>query len=272
MQSAIKSLKRRFEVINSSNGKKTFIPALFQYLKFATNNKKISQILKELEKKRNNELKKLNLRQLPFLEETEIWPHWGKIEPALLLSGKSYHKASETFLEEKRNDSVLDFLHFRAGNNSFNGAPTNEQLANLMVSIKIVHNFLLDELEKVEPEKTLVTEKNGDFYYNNFLINFGEGTQYKELFKIIYTECSNSKESFISYKKISLLLDKRTNTNGPIKKTDRQSSQKKIQNLIRNGIFRTGKLANKSNLENITPSGKKLIEIIRGKGIKLNQG
>ncbi len=108
-----------------------------------------------------------------------------------------------------------------------------------------------------------IRKKNGNFFCGEDTINFGENTQYKDLFDIIYSNCIQN--NFVSYEKIDEELQKLGWKSSPKKKRN-----KRIQNATTNGIFRFAKIGNKK-FENLNPlNGKPLIEMIRGKGVRFN--
>lgn len=109
---------------------------------------------------------------------------------------------------------------------------------------------------------TFITKQGDNFYFNENLIDFGENTQYKALFDIIYSNCLQ--EDFISYEDINKKLIERD-----WKDISKNKINKRIQNSITNGIFRFAKIGNKK-FKNKLSNGKKILKIIRGKGIEFN--
>ena len=124
-----------------------------------------------------------------------------------------------------------------------------------------------DGLEPVHPTNKstfseYIVKKGDDYYFREKIIHFGKGTQYKDLFDIIYSNCQQS--SFIPYEDINkeLLIKKWKPV--PTKKIN-----KRIQNTITNGIFRFGKIGDKK-FKNILPTRKKILEIVRARGVIFN--
>lgn len=107
----------------------------------------------------------------------------------------------------------------------------------------------------------IITKKNGDFFYKNTLLELGKETTYGDVLDVLCLNCIQ--DDFISYDKINEELIKR--------KWERVSSdkaRKRIINAITNGVFRFARV-NGTRITN-KAGGKKLIEIVRGKGIRFN--
>lgn len=145
------------------------------------------------------------------------------------------------------------------------------RLNSMGVSLETLKNNFLktnqqkrngESLEKKQASPNFIVKKGNDYFFKESLIYFGENTQYKDLFDIIYSNCLQ--ENFISYEDINKKLIEKGWKNISQKKVN-----KRIQNAIKNGIFKFAKLENKK-LKNSLSNGKKILEIIRGKGIKLN--
>jgi len=108
-----------------------------------------------------------------------------------------------------------------------------------------------------------ISKKNGNFFCGENMISFGENTQYKDLFDIIYSNCVQN--NFVSYEKIDEELRKLE-----WEEVSKKKRNKRIQNATTNGIFRFAKIENKK-FQNINPlNGRKLIKMIRRKGIEFN--
>jgi len=122
-------------------------------------------------------------------------------------------------------------------------------------------------LRTAEKRKSLITrDKNGDYFYNGRRIEMSHETLYCQLFDILFLRCDQS--GFISYEEIERELVKREY---PESQTT-YSRNKRINNAIFNkqqGLFRFAKV-NSKRLQNKTPDGRTLIELVRGKGLKLN--
>jgi len=119
--------------------------------------------------------------------------------------------------------------------------------------------------ELTKPKKTIGKnlinrDSDGDFYYNNKLIEFKNKEDiYYLIFECLFEE--GDIKGFCSYDKINKYLEK----NGKDKHGDNEELKSKIR--IKNGI---DNLFRFSNLINETPKGKKLIEKIAAKGVTLN--
>ncbi len=109
----------------------------------------------------------------------------------------------------------------------------------------------------------LIIKSGDDYYLRGLKIDFGEDTQYKDVFDILYL--NSLQGGFVSYETINneLTLSKGW------KQVPDKKIKKRIQNCITNGIFQFAKF-NGKKIKNITPSGKKLIKIRRGKGVEFN--
>ncbi|MCX6766837.1 MAG: hypothetical protein NT170_03635 [Candidatus Moranbacteria bacterium] len=116
--------------------------------------------------------------------------------------------------------------------------------------------------EKKQIDPNFIVKKGKNYFLGENLIHFGENTQYKDLFDIIYSDCLQ--EDFVSYEDINKKLIEKNWKDIPKKKIN-----KRIQNSITNGIFRFSKIDDKK-IKNKLSNGKKILEIIRGKGIKFN--
>lgn len=114
------------------------------------------------------------------------------------------------------------------------------------------------------PIKRLIEkDEYGNFYYNGKLISLSRTSEYWKLFGILY--CHTNQKGSISYAAIEkFLVEKRLD---PV--TEKEKRNKRIQNLIHQGIFRYAKVDG-SILKNETLSDQKLIDIERGKGIIFN--
>jgi hypothetical protein len=110
----------------------------------------------------------------------------------------------------------------------------------------------------------LYKDRDGYFYRNNQLIEMDKQNIYYKILNILYT--FSDETGFMPYEQIDSELIK---TGEERNKT--QNDYKRIKNAISEtqGLFRYAKINGKP-LENKSVAGKKLIEIIKGRGIKLN--
>jgi hypothetical protein len=114
-----------------------------------------------------------------------------------------------------------------------------------------------------ETEFRVITKNRNGFFFTGNTIDFGQGTQYGDLFDIIFSNCVQS--GFVSYGKINEELLKRGWKEVPPKKI-----KKRIQNAITNGIFRFTKISGKK-FQNMNPFNKEeLIKLRRGRGVEFN--
>jgi hypothetical protein len=119
------------------------------------------------------------------------------------------------------------------------------------------------KLQELPHTRTAITKSDDNFFYMGIPINFGSETQYKDVFDVIYSNCIQG--DIASYKQINSELIKKGWQELPPKKIN-----KRIQNALVNGVFRFSKIDTKK-FQNKNPfNGGKLIETIRGKGIKFN--
>jgi len=118
-----------------------------------------------------------------------------------------------------------------------------------------------------EKGNNLITrDRYGDYHFNEKKVVMNKETTYYQIFDILFLE--GEQNGFLSYEEIEKALTKR---GYPESKTD-ESRNKRINNAIFNkqqGLFRFAKI-NSKRLENKLPNGQQLIELIRGKGLKIN--
>lgn len=119
------------------------------------------------------------------------------------------------------------------------------------------------EIHIKKNNKLLVSRDNatGDYFYKNKIIAMDKNNIYYKIFDILYLH--NNGDGFLSYEEIEKHLRKR---NEPTK--NKEVRDKRIKNA-KNNLFRFAKIGSE-RLKNEIPNGKKLIEIIRGRGLKLN--
>lgn len=108
-------------------------------------------------------------------------------------------------------------------------------------------------------------EKNthGSFLYDGRIISIPETAEYRILFDILFTH--SGQDGFLSYEAIEKYLVKRHLK--PLENIEKRN--KRIQNYIKQGIFRYAKISDKV-LTNKTPDGRPLIKIQRGRGVTFN--
>ena len=122
-------------------------------------------------------------------------------------------------------------------------------------------------ISKIDDRRYLMSKNSeGDYFYKDKRIEANKTAIYYQIFDILYTHCDQN--GFLSYGSIENHLIKR---NFPESENE-QKRNKRINNAIFNeqqGLFRFAKINNKK-FNNRTPDGKKLIELVRGKGLKFN--
>ncbi len=124
---------------------------------------------------------------------------------------------------------------------------------------------LKNEENRNDKNLLLYKDKNGNYFYNNLKISIQINTIYFKVFDIIYSHCDQS--GFILYEDI----EKKLVDNSDLEEASLVARNKRINNSISNtqGFFKYAKI-NEHRMENKTLDNKKLLEIIRGKGVKLN--
>lgn len=132
-------------------------------------------------------------------------------------------------------------------------------------SIKLAKRAKEDSVVK-KPNRLIYKDNNGDYFYDDKRILMGQGSDYYKVFDILVTQADQN--GFISYEDMEIELVKRDLTESK----DVEARNKRINNAIINkkqGLFWLAKV-NGKRLKNKTPDGKKLVEPIRGEGLKLN--
>ncbi len=121
--------------------------------------------------------------------------------------------------------------------------------------------------KETEIRRNLITrDKNGDYFYSGRRIEMSHENLYYQLFNILFIRCDQS--GFISYEDIERELAKKEYPESQ----NTYSRNKRINNAVFNtqqGLFRFAKV-NGKRLQNKIPDGRALIELVRGKGLKLN--
>ncbi len=121
-------------------------------------------------------------------------------------------------------------------------------------------------IEASTPKTLLITKDNrGDFSYNGKRIEMDKAAIYYEVFDALYSRCDQG--GFASYEDI----EKHLVVCGRPEMDVTGKRDKRIQNALNEhqGLFRYAKI-NDNPLKNKTLDGKELVEIVRGKGLKLN--
>jgi len=108
-------------------------------------------------------------------------------------------------------------------------------------------------------------DRRGNYLYNGQLIKMPQNTLYYNIFDILYSK--RDQGGFISFENITEELIKR--------KKWKETNKKRNSDIINNihlkdqGFFRYAKI-NSNKIKNEIIGGRELIEVVRGKGIKLN--
>lgn len=144
-------------------------------------------------------------------------------------------------------------------------------LKTIKPSLLIFHQGILQKatsqkLFYPDDKPRLITKDGrGDFFYDGRIITMPKDTIYYQVFDATYSRANQ--DGLALYEDIEEYLVKcgRSSVN------DEDKRNKRIINAVYpgQGLFRYAKVNGKC-LKNKTPGGKKLIEIIRGKGLKLN--
>jgi len=175
--------------------------------------------------------------------------------------------------------SMKDYYNFMIEDDEYsvidkNGAPMSQSKKHELIYQNFVIvipnfeklNYYKNKLIELKIDNHLIRkDDDGYFYYKNQLIEMDGQNVYYKILDILYT--FSDKTGFMSYEQIDNKLVKMTGE----EKEDQELGRKRIKNAISEtqGLFRYAKIDNKP-LENKSIAGKKLIEIIKGKGLKLN--
>ncbi len=142
-----------------------------------------------------------------------------------------------------------------------------EKKYNAIRKIDDVKTEIKSPPPEAETRRNLISrDKNGDYSYGGKRIEMNHETIYYQIFDILFTHCDQG--GFLSYEDTEKELVKK---DYPESQTE-SSRNKRIHNAIFNrqqGLFRFAKV-NGKRLQNKIPDGRKLIDSIRGKGLKLN--
>ncbi len=108
-------------------------------------------------------------------------------------------------------------------------------------------------------------DPRGDYFYDGKFITFAKDTLPFKVFDALYSH--SDQEGFLSYKDIEAYLVK---SGEPESETD-EKRNKRIINAVSGsqGLFRFTKI-NKKPLENKIPNGAALLDVRKGKGLRLN--
>ena len=120
------------------------------------------------------------------------------------------------------------------------------------------------DAEKVGIKERLITkDTRGDFFYDGKHIEMNKDSIYYQLLDILFSH--TDQQGFVSYEDIEKYLVQYSNP----ETTTSEERNKRISNALSNQLFRFAKINGKP-LQNKTLNGKELVEVIRGKGLKLN--
>lgn len=267
MELLVKALGKKFDTLNQSSMLETFIPSLYQYVSLIVKNSYLLPLIQELENREVEITQKCQDRYLKFLKETEIFPHWKKIKACINIAGKNHNEAAALFLK-KQDLSVLDFLHFRAGNNSLRGASTDKQIQSYQTSAAIVHNYLIEHIESrmragfattrqnqvpAPPNARAEINKNEPHLKSITLVT--ESLEPKEVIFVVMDEhfdipirCKvNNHKRHPAY--IKKLYDLSYTANAPGK---RVPYNKNLSDSINNGLFRLRQIENYMKTNNLS--------------------
>lgn len=116
---------------------------------------------------------------------------------------------------------------------------------------------------KIKQARLIEKDAQGDFLFDGKIITMGKGSEYCLLFEILLDY--SDQNGFLSYENIEKFLIK----SGLVPENDTGKRNKRIQNLLHQGIFRYAKVQD-NRFYNGMPNGKPVIEIRRGRGLILN--
>lgn len=146
---------------------------------------------------------------------------------------------------------LIDILQIRAMVSAFHS----------QMCAKSVHQI------KIGDKRARLIEKDGrgDFFYDGKRISISKDTIYYKVFDAIYSNADQ--DGFTSYETVEKYLV----LCGCSSKESSGKRDKRVNNAIskKQGLFRYAKVQGKL-LKNWTLDGKKLIEVLRGKGLILN--
>lgn len=117
--------------------------------------------------------------------------------------------------------------------------------------------------EQSAVKRLIEKDTRGDFFYGGKRIELPKTAEYSLLFDILYTH--SGQDGFLSYEDIEQHLIKKHLEPKP----DIAERNKRIQNLVYQGIFRYAQINGQIILNDI-PDGRSLVEIRRGKGLIFN--
>jgi len=260
MDTTIESLERYYKSIISQDGCWRFFLCITDYVFFVMKTKETLKLIRE---------------KTLFIGSQEAWDKLcmaytvvkdiekqGEVTE-LKKFGKNIELARELLEMKFSKLSIKEFDDFNKMKNHIFSYFDIHQFKNYTTRI---HNYLMDNLDKknsvTAPENgQLITRdsKTGNFYCQNKLIEFKNTKSiYYFLFECLYEKSQIN--GFCDYETMNKYLEER----GEEKYEDRKKKIDRIKNGMQN-LFRF------SNLKNETPTGKKLIMPVRGKGWILNK-
>jgi len=124
------------------------------------------------------------------------------------------------------------------------------------------HRFIVAEAERkvrVSDQRLVEKDTNGDFFYDRQRVRLSKIAIYYQVLDALYSKADQN--GFMSYKDIESYL---VGHGRPVAK-DKEKRNRRVNNAVSKsqGLFRYG-------LKNETPDGRKLIEIVWGKGLQFN--
>ena len=140
----------------------------------------------------------------------------------------------------------------------------DEQIAQIQKGIP--NENITDATDKhVENKRLLSRDAHGDFFYDGKKISMDRNTIYCRMLNALYSGADQ--DGFSSYEDI----EKRLVDSGEEEIFDEGKRNKRITNAVSKtqGLFRFAKISGNS-FENELPNGGKLIDIVKGKGLRLN--
>lgn len=211
-----------------------------------------------------------------LISKYNIWRHSAK---KILNNHSEINKAKIHFLYETQRlpvpfrpnlvspvtaEKQLDFMSA-----SYNLRRRVEELAKLMLEMdgECSDDQRQDNIAQKVGSTLITQDTRGNFFYDGNPIELAEETLSYKILDIIYSKANNA--GFISYDDIEKEIVKR----GGVSVEPKTRRNRRIQNAITNegqGLFRYAMVGGKKLTNKTLRSGEKLIEVVRGKGLRFN--
>lgn len=123
--------------------------------------------------------------------------------------------------------------------------------------------ILKNNAEESTSVRLIAKDKLGNFLYNEKPILMGKDTLHYQIFNALFSHADQN--GFLSYEGIAKYIDNKKKEDW----NDDAKRNKRIQDAVSNQLFRSAKV-NEKDFKNVVLDGTLLVEVIRGKGLKLN--